>query len=158
MSHIPAVPGPHNLPAYPQNPPPLPVVPGNIPPVPTETERLRLELAANRATLAAYASALAEAQAEHKRLQGHGLKPQAGCLIAEMSLGDSAAMVEYEYEPGQRGCMYLRNGDPGYPDEPAQVNIVSVLVNGRMVDADNFAAAVLDRWTQEILDSEQGDT
>jgi hypothetical protein len=95
--------------------------------------------------------------AELQRLQGKGLIPQLGCLIAEMPLGDATVMVEYEYEPAQRGVHTLPNGDPGYPDEPAQVNIVSVLVNGAMVDADLFADAVLDRWVQDILDSDQED-
>jgi hypothetical protein len=153
-STIPAVPWPHALPPYPQATRPLPEYKSLAD---VEIEQLRLDLAANRATLAGYAGELALAKAELQRLQGHGLKPQAGCLIAEMALGDSAAMVEYEYEPGQRGCMYQRNGDPGYPDEPANVNIVSVLVNGRMVDADNFADAVLEKWVEAILDSDQGD-
>jgi hypothetical protein len=114
-----------------------------------------MELEAARSTLAGYASELASARAELKRLQGIGLKPQAGCRIAEMPLGDSSAMVEYEYEPGRAGCWYQRNGDPGWPDEQAQANIVSVLVNGRMVDADVFDSAVLDQWTQSILDGER---
>jgi len=93
--------------------------------------------------------------AELRRLQGKGLIPQRGCLIAEMPLGDATVMVEYEYTPPQRGVHTLRNGDPGYPDEPAEVVILNVLVNGQMVDADLFADAVLDRWTQDILDSDQ---
>jgi hypothetical protein len=97
------------------------------------------------------------AQAELQRLQGKGLIPQAGCLIAEMPLGDASVFVEYEYTPGRPGVHTLRNGDPGYPDEPAEVVILNVLVNGAMVDADLFADAVLDRWVQDILDSDQGD-
>jgi len=93
--------------------------------------------------------------AELQRMQGKGLVPQEGCLIAEMPLGDASVIVEYEYTPGRPGMRTLRNGDPGYPDEPAQVNIIQVLVNGAMVDADKFADSVLDQWIQDILDSDQ---
>ena len=86
--------------------------------------------------------------AELQRLQGKGLIPQPGCLIAEMPLGDASVFVEYEYEPAQRGTF----DDPPFP---AQVNILQVLVNGAMVDADLFADAVMDRWVQDILDSDQ---
>jgi hypothetical protein len=95
--------------------------------------------------------------AELQRLQGKGLIPQPGCLIAEMPLGDASVIVEYEYTPGRPGMRTLRNGDPGYPDEPAQVNIIQVLVNGAMVDADKFADSVLDQWIDDIRGSDQGD-
>lgn len=36
----------------------------------------------------------------------------------EIEVGGHALRVEYEYSPGRPGRMYLRNGDPGYPDEP----------------------------------------
>lgn len=35
--------------------------------------------------------------------------------------------VYYNYSPGQKGCMHLRNGDPGYPDEPPEVEIEKVV-------------------------------
>lgn len=38
--------------------------------------------------------------------------------------------VTGEYYAGSRGCMYLRNGDPGYPDEPAEFAIESIEVGG----------------------------
>jgi hypothetical protein len=88
--------------------------------------------------------------AELQRLQGKGLVPQAGCLIAEMCLGDASVFVEYEYEPAQRGTF-------DDPPLPAQVNIIQVLVNGAMVDADKFADSVLDQWIDDILGSDQGD-
>jgi hypothetical protein len=33
--------------------------------------------------------------------------------------------VTYSYSPAIPGVMYLRNGDPGYPEEPAEVEILS---------------------------------
>ena len=95
------------------------------------------------------------ALAELQRLQGVDLKPQPGCRIVEMALGDSTVMVEYEYSPGRPGVHTLRNGDPGYPDEPAELAVLNVLVNGCMVDASEcIAPAVIERWEQQIIDAE----
>jgi len=38
--------------------------------------------------------------------------------------------VEGEYYKGCRGRMYMRNGDPGYPDDPPEFNIESIKVDG----------------------------
>lgn len=35
-------------------------------------------------------------------------------------LGEHAIEVTYSYSPGRPGRMYMPNGDPGYPDEPAE--------------------------------------
>ena len=35
--------------------------------------------------------------------------------------------VEAEFIPGWRGRKHLSNGDPGYPDEPDEINILSVI-------------------------------
>ena len=35
-----------------------------------------------------------------------------------------------EYTPAQKGCNYLKNGDPGYPDEPATFEIDEVKREG----------------------------
>jgi hypothetical protein len=80
-------------------------------------------------------------------VSGRGLKPRPGRFVAEMHLGEATVMVEYEYEAAQRGTF----DEPAFP---AQVNIAQVLVHGKMVDADQFKDSVLDRWTQEILDSD----
>lgn len=44
----------------------------------------------------------------------------------ETSLGDDTVTVEYFYSPGRPAVMTLRNGDPGYPEDPAQVEILTV--------------------------------
>ncbi len=41
-------------------------------------------------------------------------------------LGERDVEVSYSYSPGRPGRMYMRNGDPGYPDEPAEVEILLV--------------------------------
>lgn len=39
---------------------------------------------------------------------------------------DDALFVEYTYYPGTRDVLYLRNGDPGYPGDPAECEIIKV--------------------------------
>jgi len=34
--------------------------------------------------------------------------------------------IEVNYTPGEKGCRYMPNGDPGYPDEPAEIEIVNI--------------------------------
>ena len=46
------------------------------------------------------------------------------------NLGDHEVQVDYTYSAGRPGKMYLRNGDPGYPEEPAEVEIVNVWLYG----------------------------
>ena len=41
-------------------------------------------------------------------------------------LGEQDVEVSYYYSPGRPGRMYMPNGDPGYPDEPAELEILSV--------------------------------
>lgn len=45
-------------------------------------------------------------------------------------LGEQTVEVEYDYSPGRPGKMYMRNGDPGYPDEPPECDVVSVRLVG----------------------------
>ena len=42
---------------------------------------------------------------------------------------DLTVAVEFYYTEGSPGCNYMPNGDPGYEDEPAELEIVQVLVN-----------------------------
>lgn len=39
-------------------------------------------------------------------------------------------MVIGTYIPGLKGCRTLRNGDPGYPDEPSDAELLHALVGG----------------------------
>ena len=48
-------------------------------------------------------------------------------------LGEHEISVDYTYNAGRPGKMYLRNGDPGYPDEPAEAEILNVWLYGRDV-------------------------
>jgi hypothetical protein len=92
--------------------------------------------------------------AELARWQGAGLTPQPGCKLAEVSLGDATAWIEYEFTPGRAGRYY---GEPEhcYPDEPPEIAILNVLINGVMCDAsDVIPAAVIERWEQQIYEAE----
>lgn len=35
-------------------------------------------------------------------------------------------VVEFKYHEGRPAVMYLRNGDPGYPEEPPEIEIVQI--------------------------------
>lgn len=41
------------------------------------------------------------------------------------NIGEHEVQVDYTYSPGRPGKMYMPNGDPGYPDEPAEVEILN---------------------------------
>ena len=44
--------------------------------------------------------------------------------------GEAEYTAHFDYSPGRPGKMYLRNGDPGYPDEPAELQINELERNG----------------------------
>ncbi len=46
-------------------------------------------------------------------------------MIQSVSIfyGDTELVVTGKYTPRVPGCMYLPNGDPGYPEEPAEFEI-----------------------------------
>ena len=43
---------------------------------------------------------------------------------------DDPLTVSFDYYKGSPAVRYLRNGDPGYPSEPAEVDLISVKLNG----------------------------
>ena len=56
----------------------------------------------------------------------------------DTSIDGSDVQVDFEYHPAVPGRMYMRNGDPGYPDEPAEVEILSVIRDGDKLDFDKL--------------------
>lgn len=46
------------------------------------------------------------------------------------NLGEHEVQVDYTYSAGRPGKMYMPNGDPGYPDEPAEAEILNVWLHG----------------------------
>lgn len=62
--------------------------------------------------------------------------------------------VEYDYSPGRKGRMYMANGDPGYPDEPAEVEAVSIVdaVTGREIHEDELAEGEQERINESCME------
>ena len=58
---------------------------------------------------------------------------------------DCMVTVGVEYEPGRPGVHTLPNGDPGYPDDPPQLQVCEVWVG----DTD-IGAVLLERVAQQI--------
>lgn len=58
------------------------------------------------------------------------------------------------YSAGSPAVMYQRNGDPGWPAEPAEIEIISA----KLADGDGLAPTQeqVDDWAQEWLDSDAG--
>ena len=46
--------------------------------------------------------------------------------VVDIKLGQLELRVEGVYIPFRHGKMYMSNGDPGYPDEPAEFEITKV--------------------------------
>ena len=71
--------------------------------------------------------------AELNRLRGHGvLIPGPASQFLRAHLGDSEAMIEY------------------IADDEGDLCVERALINGRWVDADNFAEAVIEQWHEAI--------
>jgi len=45
-------------------------------------------------------------------------------------LGETEVTVNYSYSPAVPGRQFLKNGDPGYPDEPAELEVLSLAYEG----------------------------
>lgn len=64
-------------------------------------------------------------------------------------LGEREVEVTYKYSPGTPDVMYLPNGDPGYPGDPAELEILDVTLDGIRIlqwveDNDDFITTVAD--------------
>jgi hypothetical protein len=76
-----------------------------------------------------------------------------------LPLTDLEVKVKFTFTPRLPGKMYLRNGDPGYPSEPAEVEIDEVLVSSyrmgkvEMINVKEILKKeVLDRIEEELLE------
>lgn len=61
--------------------------------------------------------------------------------------------VEYSYSPSTPDVMYLSNGDPGYPGDPEECEILSVKLdekNGRVLGEDEIDEKTYERLTEQI--------
>ncbi len=63
-------------------------------------------------------------------------------------------LIEYTYSPGRPARMYLRNGDPGYPADPPEVDFVSAKLTLHTID--DSMQKMLDEWAAEYLSEDYG--
>lgn len=58
--------------------------------------------------------------------------------------------ITYSYLRGSPAVMYQRNGDPGWPAEPAELDFISA----KLINGDGLAPAQeqIDEWAQNWLD------
>jgi len=61
-------------------------------------------------------------------------------------------LVEYNYTQGRAGIRTLRNGDPGWPDEPDEVEVLWVRYRGR--DLKRWPAWLDDAIYERVCDFE----
>lgn len=93
-------------------------------------------------------SRLAADSAELMRWKGRHLLPSRGCKLRTMSLGESEALVEYEVIAAEKQTF-------DHPGSDAELNVLSVLINGHMVDADEVIHPdVIERWQDELREYE----
>ena len=62
--------------------------------------------------------------------------------------------ITFNYTKGRPAVMYLRNGDPGYPADPAEVEFVSVTCEDLTLPP--AYQKKLDEWAVEYLASDDG--
>lgn len=68
------------------------------------------------------------------------------CCEAEIEgLGDCT--IHYDYSPGRPGVHTLPNGDPGYPDDPAELEVTVVQIEGCEFDAFVFSESAQEDLT-----------
>lgn len=70
-------------------------------------------------------------------------------ITIDTYLGETDAVVTVDYWPGRPAVMYLRNGDPGYPEDPPELEIVSMTLNGEPYEpTEREAEDLIDRLLQ----------
>lgn len=68
---------------------------------------------------------------------------------------DGVLIVDYGYYAGCPAKLYLRNGDPGYPAEPPEVEITKVLVKPNGDDISELLSAdAIDKMCEAISERE----
>jgi hypothetical protein len=62
--------------------------------------------------------------------------------------------ITYRYLPGSPAVYYQRNGDPGWPAEPAEMEVISA----KLIDGDGLTptAKEVEEWASEWLDDDSG--
>jgi hypothetical protein len=88
------------------------------------------------------------------QLEGVGIKPSKGCMLAEVCDAEgNPFMVEYEYEPGSPG-RYSGPPENCYPDEPAQLMICGVYYADALIDPSVFNSELIEKWEMELCEKQ----
>lgn len=62
---------------------------------------------------------------------------------------DVSFIISYSYSPGRPAVMYLRNGDPGYPADPPEIEVNSLHVIVKKDGVETYEA--IPRWLEQII-------
>ena len=78
-------------------------------------------------------------------------------ILITLPFNDDEAHVTFTYWPGCHGVHTLSNGDPGYPAESPEVEIISVTVNGAVLEltdeqTEQTQALVLEKYEEQLAD------
>lgn len=62
--------------------------------------------------------------------------------------------IEYRYSPGSPAVMYQRNGDPGWPAEPAEIEFI----RAKLISGDGLAPTPeqVALWAENFVESDHG--
>jgi hypothetical protein len=73
-------------------------------------------------------------------------------------VGEQEAVVEFAYWRGRPGVHTMPNGDPGYPDDPDELEIISVVIDGAEAElTDEQAEQLEERAFEYAIDKEIGE-
>jgi len=68
---------------------------------------------------------------------------------------DNEYEIEFEYRAGSPAVMYLRNGDPGYPADPDELEVIKITPGaGDHGVFSDIAQRDLENWAQEWLETD----
>jgi len=60
--------------------------------------------------------------------------------------GEQEVDIHYSYTGGYPAVMYLPNGDPGYPEEPAEIEVLAV----SLIQESKIQALPTDWWNNKV--------
>ena len=88
------------------------------------------------------------------QLEGVGLKPSEGCMLAEVCDAEGNPFtVEFEFEPGSPG-RYSGPPEDCYPDDPAQLSICGVYYADTLISPEVFNPKLIEKWETELCEKQ----
>ena len=65
--------------------------------------------------------------------------------------------AHYDYSPGRPAVMYLRNGDPGYPEDPPELTVNRLTRGDKVLDFFKLTDAEYDAIEAQCWDAVEAD-